>query len=104
MRRGRLRREARHPCRTAIRESVLKKRSACGAGSGAWTPQAQEQSEIGCSHFAVTVEIGVATLAGTPVADQKAQVRAVDHPVAVDPDDTLRAHAEAQGWPVVSLR
>ena len=28
----------------------------------------------------------------------------VDHPVAVDPDDTLRAHAEAQGWPVVSLR
>lgn len=28
----------------------------------------------------------------------------VDHPVAVDPDDTLRAHAEAQGWPVISLR
>ena len=24
--------------------------------------------------------------------------------VAVDPDDTLRAHAEAQGWPVISLR
>lgn len=28
----------------------------------------------------------------------------VRHPVAVDPDATLRAHAEAQGWPVISLR
>ena len=28
----------------------------------------------------------------------------VRHPVAVDPDPTLRAHAEAQGWPVISLR
>lgn len=28
----------------------------------------------------------------------------VDHPVAVDPDDTLRAHAEGAGWPVLSLR
>ena len=28
----------------------------------------------------------------------------VPHPVAVDPDDTLRAHAEAKGWPVISLR
>jgi len=28
----------------------------------------------------------------------------VDHPVAVDPDDTLRAHAQEQGWPVISLR
>jgi HAD superfamily hydrolase (TIGR01490 family) len=27
----------------------------------------------------------------------------VTHPVAVDPDDTLRAHAEVQGWPVMSL-
>ena len=27
----------------------------------------------------------------------------VTHPVAVDPDDTLRAHAEAHGWPVMSL-
>ncbi len=27
----------------------------------------------------------------------------VTHPVAVDPDDTLRAHAEAAGWPVMSL-
>lgn len=26
------------------------------------------------------------------------------HPVAVDPDDTLRAHAEAKGWKVMSLR
>jgi len=25
-------------------------------------------------------------------------------PVAVDPDDTLRAHASAHGWPVISLR
>ena len=24
--------------------------------------------------------------------------------VAVDPDDTLRAHAESKGWPVISLR
>ena len=28
----------------------------------------------------------------------------VDHPVAVDPDPTLRARAEAAGWPVISLR
>ncbi len=28
----------------------------------------------------------------------------VKHPVAVDPDPTLRAHAEAHGWPVISLR
>jgi len=28
----------------------------------------------------------------------------VQHPVAVDPDGTLRAHAEKQGWPVISLR
>ncbi len=28
----------------------------------------------------------------------------VSEPVAVDPDDTLRAHATAQGWPVISLR
>jgi HAD superfamily hydrolase (TIGR01490 family) len=28
----------------------------------------------------------------------------VGHPVAVDPDATLRAHAVARGWPVVSLQ
>jgi len=28
----------------------------------------------------------------------------VTHPVAVDPDPTLRAHAEKSGWPVISLR
>lgn len=28
----------------------------------------------------------------------------VDHPVAVDPDDRLRAIAEARGWPILSLR
>lgn len=28
----------------------------------------------------------------------------VTHPVATDPDDTLRAHAQAAGWPVISLR
>lgn len=28
----------------------------------------------------------------------------VKHPVAVDPDATLRAHAEKQGWTVISLR
>ena len=27
----------------------------------------------------------------------------VTHPVAVDPDDTLRAHAERHGWPLISL-
>jgi len=27
----------------------------------------------------------------------------VTHPVAVDPDDRLRAHAQAHGWPVISL-
>lgn len=29
---------------------------------------------------------------------------AIDHPVAVDPDDTLLAHAKSAGWPVISLR
>jgi HAD superfamily hydrolase (TIGR01490 family) len=28
----------------------------------------------------------------------------VHHPVAVDPDATLHAHAQAAGWPVISLR
>jgi HAD superfamily hydrolase (TIGR01490 family) len=28
----------------------------------------------------------------------------VTHPVAVDPDATLRAHAARQGWPIMSLR
>jgi HAD superfamily hydrolase (TIGR01490 family) len=28
----------------------------------------------------------------------------VTHPVAVDPDPTLRAHAEKRGWPVITLR
>lgn len=28
----------------------------------------------------------------------------VTDPVAVDPDDTLRAHAESRGWPVMGLR
>jgi HAD superfamily hydrolase (TIGR01490 family) len=28
----------------------------------------------------------------------------VKHPIAVDPDATLRAHAEKQGWTVISLR
>ena len=28
----------------------------------------------------------------------------VTHPVAVDPDPTLRAHAVERGWPIISLR
>ena len=28
----------------------------------------------------------------------------VSHPVAVDPDPTLRAHAARHGWPVITLR
>ena len=28
----------------------------------------------------------------------------VTHPVAVDPDDTLEAHARLNGWPIISLR
>lgn len=28
----------------------------------------------------------------------------VEHPVTVDPDATLRRHAEQRGWPVISLR
>ena len=28
----------------------------------------------------------------------------VDHPVAVDPDDSLRTHAIAKNWPILSLR
>lgn len=31
-------------------------------------------------------------------------LKAVDHPIAVDPDDTLKAAANAAGWPVISLR
>ena len=27
----------------------------------------------------------------------------VTHPVAVDPDDTLRAHADKNGWPIITL-
>ena len=30
-------------------------------------------------------------------------LKRVTHPVAVDPDDTLRAHAEVHGWPVITL-
>lgn len=28
----------------------------------------------------------------------------VTHPIAVDPDATLKAHAEENGWPIISLR
>jgi HAD superfamily hydrolase (TIGR01490 family) len=28
----------------------------------------------------------------------------VSHPIAVDPDSTLHAHATAQNWPIISLR
>jgi HAD superfamily hydrolase (TIGR01490 family) len=28
----------------------------------------------------------------------------VDHPVAVDPDEKLKSHARAMGWPITSLR
>lgn len=28
----------------------------------------------------------------------------VDHPIAVDPDATLKAHAESMGWSLISLR
>jgi HAD superfamily hydrolase (TIGR01490 family) len=31
-------------------------------------------------------------------------MKRVKKPVAVDPDDILRAHAEQQGWPIISLR
>lgn len=31
-------------------------------------------------------------------------LEAVAHPVAVDPDPTLRAESERRGWPVISLR
>lgn len=31
-------------------------------------------------------------------------LKLVDHPVAVDPDPTLRQYAEANAWPVISLR
>lgn len=31
-------------------------------------------------------------------------LEAVDHPVAVDPDETLRARARERGWPVITLR
>jgi phosphoserine phosphatase len=27
----------------------------------------------------------------------------VSHPVAVDPDETLRARADSSGWPIISL-
>ncbi|MGL1834588.1 HAD family hydrolase [Rhodocyclaceae bacterium SMB388] len=31
-------------------------------------------------------------------------MKRVTNPVAVDPDDALRAHAHEQGWPILSLR
>ena len=31
-------------------------------------------------------------------------MKLVDHPVAVTPDPTLKAYAEEQGWPIISLR
>ena len=31
-------------------------------------------------------------------------LKLVDHPVAVDPDDKLRQHAEQADWPIISLR
>lgn len=31
-------------------------------------------------------------------------LRIVDQPVAVDPDDQLRAEAQRKGWPIISLR
>lgn len=31
-------------------------------------------------------------------------MKLVDKPVAVDPDDILRDHAQAEGWPIISLR
>jgi HAD superfamily hydrolase (TIGR01490 family) len=31
-------------------------------------------------------------------------LKMVDHPVAVDPDDSLRDYAKAQHWPIISLR
>jgi len=31
-------------------------------------------------------------------------LKIVQHPVAANPDDTLRAHAEKFGWPIVNLR
>lgn len=31
-------------------------------------------------------------------------LEAVDHPVAVDPDKTLKMHAESKKWPIISLR
>ncbi len=31
-------------------------------------------------------------------------LKIVRHPVAANPDDTLRAHAELQAWPIINLR
>jgi|SRR5699024_699377 len=31
-------------------------------------------------------------------------LRIVDHPIAVNPDDTLAAEAETKGWPILDLR
>jgi len=31
-------------------------------------------------------------------------LEAADQPVAVDPDDRLRAHAQRRGWPIITLR
>lgn len=37
-------------------------------------------------------------------ANDLALLQKVTHPVAVDPDETLRAHAQAHRWPIISLR
>lgn len=31
-------------------------------------------------------------------------LKEVHHPIAVDPDDTLRKHAQEKNWPIISLR
>ena len=38
------------------------------------------------------------------VWDDLPLLRQVTHPVAVDPDDTLAAHAREQDWKIISLR
>ncbi len=54
----------------------------------------------------IAAALGVVNLIAceAEIVDGLRLLELVDSPVAVDPDDTLRARAVLLGWPVISLR
>ena len=53
-------------------------------------------------HYVLKVK--ASTSCGSDSCNLIVDVTLNSHPVAVDPDPTLKAHAESQGWPVLTLR